>query len=109
MKSDKPSAGATRAAEKVADQFMDYGVFDDDGDYEWRKVESIAQIIDEETCLKELVEALEFYADPWEWQKRPGNEDHLRSDGLADVPDFYNEMDFGLIAEEALRKIKETP
>ena len=39
--------------------------------------------------------ALEFYADPWEWQKRPGNEKWLRSDGDAEVPDFYDEMAFG--------------
>lgn len=49
-----------------------------------------------------LREALEFYADPWEWQKRPENEEWLRNDGATQVPDFYSEMEFGDTAKAAL-------
>lgn len=52
------------------------------------------------TLLQELVEALEFYADPF---------NRLDPDSPVDflgVPDFYSEMDFGARATEALTRIK---
>ena len=46
--------------------------------------------------LVRLIEALEFYADPPEIDPEDGEE--LR------VPDFYDEMEFGRIAQAALGK-----
>lgn len=42
-----------------------------------------------------LREALEFYADPWAWNKK-------HSDGGKQVPDFYFEMEYGDRAVTAL-------
>ena len=53
MKSEKPSPGATRAAERICEKTgPEYGVrYDDDS------IVEIAQIIDEETELKRLIDA----------------------------------------------------
>lgn len=47
-----------------------------------------------------LVEALEFYADPFAWKEKHDPEDLVR------IPDFYSELSFGGAAAEALTAAK---
>lgn len=47
-----------------------------------------------------LVEALEFYADPFAWKEKHDPDDLVR------IPDFYSELSFGGAAAEALAAAK---
>jgi hypothetical protein len=49
-------------------------------------------------ALREARDALKFYADPWNHPRKAAED--------LSVPDFYDEMDFGTTADQALAKIK---
>jgi hypothetical protein len=49
-----------------------------------------------QAAMREAIEALEFYADPFAWKKKHDPED------VVSVPDFYSETSFGDTARAAL-------
>ena len=49
-----------------------------------------------------MAAALEFYADPWEWQDRRGI--GPRHPDFEQTPDFYDELEFGKRALAAIQR-----
>lgn len=57
--------------------------------------------------IARLREALLFYADPWEYQIKTGRKP---DDGSWEpIPDFYDELDFGKFATDALGPQSDNP